>query len=352
MKKITTICFLSMLLLVGCSETAKTEITEVYGVDAMTLFSEGYAFYGVDDATQEGDLDITLHWGIIDSEGNKITEPNYANVGGFFDGLSAVSMNNESTLYGYTDTEGEMAIEPIFVFASDFSEGVAAVCQTPSKYYYINKDGSVAVEGPFDIGEPFSEGMAAVKSDNLWGFIDINGVLVIPYDYDEVSDFHSGLAYAVKDGQGNIINQQNELILSDISIQAYSIDGYFIIEKDEKTLLIDNSGAVIKDLTEYDFDYSKKTVSNTSGRILFKENSLYGYLDLNGDIVIKATYSDARVFSNGYAIIRDENGFGYINTDGKVVIEPQYDAALPVSDTGYAVLYGKNREIYMTTILE
>lgn len=43
----------------------------------------------------------------------------------------------------------------------------------------------------------FHEGLAAVqnRSNNLWGFADSSGALVIPYQFREVGDFHEGLAW-------------------------------------------------------------------------------------------------------------------------------------------------------------
>ena len=52
----------------------------------------------------------------------------------------------------------------------------------------------------YDWGENFHEGRAAVLNEKKakWGFIDKNGILVIPAIYDKVYFFSEGLAFVKK----------------------------------------------------------------------------------------------------------------------------------------------------------
>ncbi len=84
-----------------------------------------------------------------------------------------------------------------------WSEGMMALRKSPSPtiiWGYLNKQGQVAIPFIYDDAEPFSEGMAAVaKYDELhqlkWGFVDKKGKLIIPLIYsNKPGPFSNGLA--------------------------------------------------------------------------------------------------------------------------------------------------------------
>lgn len=53
---------------------------------------------------------------------------------------------------------------------------------------------------------PFSEGLAAVKKNDKFGFINTQGELVIPCQYQYAGSFKEGLACVVKDEEDNNIS--------------------------------------------------------------------------------------------------------------------------------------------------
>ena len=54
------------------------------------------------------------------------------------------------------------------------------------------------------------------------------------------------------------------------------------------------------------------------------ENGLFGYMETDGDIVIKPQFEEASAFSNELARVKIDGEYGYINEDGKVVIPAIY----------------------------
>ena len=53
----------------------------------------------------------------------------------------------------------------------------------------------------------FSEGLALVRLENKWGFIDKNGQIIIPLEYEEAGIFYEKLAPVEKDGRHFFIDQ-------------------------------------------------------------------------------------------------------------------------------------------------
>ncbi|EPR72631.1 hypothetical protein ADIWIN_2368 [Winogradskyella psychrotolerans RS-3] len=55
------------------------------------------------------------------------------------------------------------------------------------------------------------------------------------------------------------------------------------------------------------------------------ENGKTGFRDLDGNIVIKAIYESAEMFSENHSAVEIDGKWGLINENGKYVIEPQFD---------------------------
>lgn len=89
---------------------------------------------------------------------------------------------------------------------------------------------------------------------------------------------------------------------------------------------------------EFNYDGNSKM---SNGRIRFRdsETKLYGYMDGAGNIAIKATYSDAKVFSNGYAPVYLNGNWGLINTSGQLTVAASY---LSMEDKGYGVFEARD----------
>jgi hypothetical protein len=57
----------------------------------------------------------------------------------------------------------------------------------------------------------------------------------------------------------------------------------------------------------------------------YMENGKTGFRDLDGNIVIKAIYESAEMFSEEHSAVEIDGKWGLINEKGEYVIEPQYD---------------------------
>lgn len=55
------------------------------------------------------------------------------------------------------------------------------------------------------------------------------------------------------------------------------------------------------------------------------EDDKWGYIDRDGEMVIKPQFVDAHRFSEGYAGVMLEGKWGFIDTNGSITVEPQYD---------------------------
>jgi hypothetical protein len=184
----------------------------------------------------------------IDTLGQVMFETSFRNAGKFYSGMSRV-YSNEGYTKGFINTKGELVIKPKYLYAEDFSEGMTNVADKfldksgktvlQSSGYkiikgfseglaqvnlrnevpaYINSKGKIALNLKnlhVTSAYSFSDGMAVVSrsdDDHKSGYININGKLVIPFNYVEAHGFSEGLASVKKEinGKYGYINKRGE----------------------------------------------------------------------------------------------------------------------------------------------
>jgi hypothetical protein len=209
----------------------KGNITIPPKFDSVSGFSEGLAYATTGNK-----------YGYIDTSGNFVIEPKFyrcwdfkngyalvmqeiTSMGCFIDKFGDIKLKGKNFLvskyneglincpengnWGFIDINGNFKIPPTYKYAREFSEGKAAV--TPKKingivnkkelYAFINKDNEIVIPPLFSGADiRFTEGMCAVY-DNGYGYIDANGLLVIPCDFYLGQHFSEGLAVVRPNGK-------------------------------------------------------------------------------------------------------------------------------------------------------
>ena len=92
-------------------------------------------------------VDSTLHWGLMDTHGNKVTEPMFHEVKVFEDDdlLPVLPVGNEHGKWGYVDKTGTMRIEPKFSDCVPFHEGVAWAWNENKEFFLIDTQGNILI---------------------------------------------------------------------------------------------------------------------------------------------------------------------------------------------------------------
>ena len=134
-------------------------------------------------------------WGVIDIGNNWIVPPIYEGVVADELGRSyargAVFMRAEDGVHLIVNGE---VTGHIFEDARPFStEGYAAVMRN-GKWGFIDLDGAVVIGFEFDDALSFGQHLAAVKIGEFWGYISVSGQIVIPPQYLQAKSFSSGRA--------------------------------------------------------------------------------------------------------------------------------------------------------------
>jgi hypothetical protein len=165
--------------------------------------------------------------GIIDINGEFVVPltTDYSFIGGVREGLASVRMT-QGGLMGFINTSGQVVIAPVYANVRDFSGGYAAVFRN-SRWGFIDASGQLVVPIEYDEVRNFVGGFAAVRRGDLWGFVDTSGRLVVPIEYNAVRNFAGGFAAArigtermgqwrFVDGSGNVIGVAGANLFSEV----------------------------------------------------------------------------------------------------------------------------------------
>lgn len=143
-----------------------------------------------------------LETGFLDTKGN-INWIKYKFATHFHEGLSLCL--NENDLFGYLGRDFNVVIPFQYKNASSFREGLAGVSISGTKYGYVNKHGNILIPMLYDKIGSFCEGLAMVKVNGKYGYIDIFGKSVIQSSFDEATDFFYSHASVGKLGRDGVL---------------------------------------------------------------------------------------------------------------------------------------------------
>jgi hypothetical protein len=141
-------------------------------------------------------------WGYMNISGEIIIKPIFANARPFYEGKAAVmpvplkgKPKRTERFYGFIDKSGKMVIPPVYQGADlKFSEDLCAVHN--DRFGYIDLKGELVIPYQFYLGDHFSEGLACVQftEDGKYGFINKEGSVSVPLIFDSADAYKNGLA--------------------------------------------------------------------------------------------------------------------------------------------------------------
>lgn len=269
-------------------------------------------------------------WGYINTRGETIIEPVYEYAGWFSEGLAVFC---EGGLYGYINRQNQAVIAPRYDGAGEFVNGYAVVCKGDwqsgtALWGYIDGSGREIVSPQFLYAESFtSEGRALVWAAQgeaiVKGFVNTEGEIFIPEDFEVCSGFSDGLALIRQNGLYGYINAEYGIAIQPQFNDAGCFgEGLAFAEKDGRRFMIDRTGNAAATV-EYAFS------AFSDGRAVIQKDDLYGYIDKEGKLAIEPRFAWAKDFCNGLAAVqtRMEDGgkWGFINTAGEMIIPAVYD---------------------------
>lgn len=162
----------------------------------------------------------------------------------------------------------------------------------------------------------FSEGLAAIKCKSKWGFINQQGDLQIPCQYDNALMFMNGKAPIKRNGKWGYIDREGNEIIECTFNKAYHFsDAVAPVKQGKLWGIIDEAGREVVSPKYEEIGFFSENIASA------KFNGKYGVIDIKGNIVLPFTYKDIEFFHSGIAYARMDTQHGYINSQGDFVLE-------------------------------
>lgn len=144
----------------------------------------------------------------------------------FSEGFAAIKIGK---LWGVIDTLGQLLIEPQFKAIGYFNGGIAWVKNSNDKVGYINEKGIWIIIPHYDVGMDYDKtsGLARVKKYNKWGYVDTDK------HFDDLSvsgsfhSFYEGLAVKRSNGKVGYINNTGAWVIKPVFTTAYKFENGF-----------------------------------------------------------------------------------------------------------------------------
>lgn len=247
--------------------------------------------------------------------------------------------------YGFVDLNGRKVLDFQYDSAEDFENGLAKV-KLKEKYGFINKKGEFVIGCKYDEVDTFINGLACVKYGGKYGMIDQKGKAVIDFKYDEKIYFYDyDYAKVVCNGKHGIINKKGKVIIEckyDIPLDEIGHNGIIQAMLDGKYGLINSSGDVILDF-KYDSISCRFDSHNNVETFFVALNGLFGIVNQEGKIVLEPIYDDIRgidydSWKDRLQILKYSTGCsGIVDLNGNIIVPAEYSNDITFNTDGTGI---------------
>lgn len=166
-----------------------------------------------------------------------------------------------------------------------------------------------------------------------YGYIDSSGKVIIPVKFDFAEDFQENALVIVRiDDKAGVIDEKGKYVIQPkySDIQPFK-EGRSIVADNQKYKVIDENG---KELFENDNYISEFNEGRASFSIVERNGQWkYGYINLQGKVVVPPQFLSTGTFSSGKAIIQlEEKKYAIIDLKGNILKTFAYEQVTDISE--------------------
>ena len=198
----------------------------------------------------------------------------------------------------------------------------------------ITKELSEAVHSYNEISN-FHQGLAGVCKGEMWGFINSEGKEVVPCQYERIQDFNEGLACVRKDGKWGYINKNGNVVIPFKFIAAGSFSeglACFYLDTAEHHLgFIDKKGNVVipaKYYGEYESEglFSTPSFKNGICQVYSENNSVDKklFIDSKGNVLEIKESENNNIEKPEFLVYEEDGKYGIKDSANNVIVSAKY----------------------------
>ena len=298
-------------------------------------------------------------WGVIDSEGNIVIDPSYAEMiivpnskedvflctydvdydAGTYK-TKALNSKNEEIFTDYSQIE---AISNTDENNNLWYETNLLRVEKDGKYGLIDLSGKTLLECEYDeiTALDGSKGILKISKDGNYGVVGEDGKILIPAQYANIEnlDTESKVGFVVQNEEGKygIVDYSNATILEpkyDEITKVYGSDNY-VVKQTGKEIIVKKDGTEV--LNNSDYDSIPEVLKNTENGVIYKKQDKFGVMKLSGEITIDAEYEDLKESKSGILIAKKDGKYGVIDISKNQKVEFKYNS----------IFYNEKADLYV-----
>ena len=272
--------------------------------------------------------------GLLNSEGEIVVPCLYEDLRTVFSNQRMSVKRNGK--YGFVDENGEEVIPCVYDYVYDFCDIIdVTVVISDHLGAIINKEGMLITPFKYKNCHGFQYGipLAIAEIDGLMGCIDTRGKKAIPFVYSEMNQYSKGFINVCINGKWGCLDNKGRIVIPCIYDKCFSFrnEGVAEVKKDNKILVINKVNHVFRNIVgfykDWECQYNHYLTYFQEGLGKVCEGGKYGFVNLEGEIVIPYKYENVGEFNNGLAKAKKADSWGFIDIIGQPISDfIYYDA--------------------------
>lgn len=292
-------------------------------------------------------------WGVINSRGDIIIEPQYEEaiiipdnsrdvfictydvdyVTGSYKSR-VINSRGEEIITGYDTIQ---ALENYDSNNNLWYETDALVVSREGKYGLVDFRGRELLRCEYDSIRALNgvSNSILIEQEGKYGLVDNIGAVIVELEYaqiEPISDrYENGYIVTTTDNKIGVINRDKTVAVESKyqDIQPIYGNGNYVVKEDNDWKIINSDG------TAYLTDKFDSVKSINGENVIVVSNKKYGIMTLSGETKIEAKYQNLE-YAFGENYIFNENGkYGIINLAGEILVDADYDSLIYRSDSGF-----------------
>ena len=257
-------------------------------------------------------------YSIITVDNVTILDNNFTHIKNVF---NKILLTKRNAKWEVRNMEGKLLMNDLFDEINVYKKQKLIRLKIDNHYGFINENGKIVIPFEYERFLAISEGLMASKKNQKWGFIDAFGNEIIAFNFDDAETFTNGYARVKLGKKYNLVNQEGTFMLSEdaemisrmypsLWLKIGSVDSFKIHSQN------------LNPITSLYFEFVGHPHFN---RVSFKKSGKYGFLNKDGQVIIDNQFEKASSFKQGYAYVRLNGKEGIIDTLGNAILPIIYD---------------------------
>ncbi len=222
-------------------------------------------------------------WGLIDSNGKSVIEPQFDKIEHFYEYGMKVQKNKK---WGLVSNEGTIIFDCRFDELGYPDEGIAKIVVS-KKIGFINRVGKIIAEPQFRHSEYPRDGFVWASTDSGWCALNREGKVVVQPNrsFQYVYGFDQGIAWFRYDDRYGLVDTTGKIILDptmEFRNPCSFTQGLGWVQKEKEWSLIDMTGRTI-------FKIKCDSAADFDGELakIWIDGKTWGYVNRKGEVVWK-----------------------------------------------------------------